>query len=513
MSDFVPSPGGDALLWLHAIRLEPEAEPVALRLESLTDGRPGSDVILAAVTIYRGSANPLARGPRMAVRIEGLGGRPPEVDLGTVIRTMPSDEAADGTSGDGGIVGRGRPRRAGTGDPARPSVVDLSIGQDAIISLDDWDVPATELLTGGPRRDPAGTRSIEVLPAARIPVEVQVVDRTAGEAVPSRVRFTAADGRYLPPVGHRDEINPAFFEDTGGDLILGSAAYAYVPGRFTIELPPGRGRCRGRRRVRPGPRPRTAARRGPLDPPRRARAGPDDRPARRAMGHRRHPRTFPRPVDGPPAGGRRGRRRRQPAGRAVGRPVHEHDRPAMGLDGRSDGPADRRGRDREPPEPARPPGAPRGTPADPPDSRAAARPRAAWPAPWTSCWPTGRTAAAPPAASSWPPTSRCPTRRSRPTSCAGKSTPSRPGARARARRPGRPRVVPLPDLGHRLPIVGRHRQDVGRGPGRRGPGLRPPADDDRSLRHVGGGRPRGSDVRDVRARSSSSSSTAMSRAT
>ena len=115
MSDFVPSPGGDALLWLHAIRLEPEAEPVALRLESLTDGRLGSDVILAAVTVYRGSANPLARGPRMAVRIEGLGGRPPEVDLGTIIRTMPSDEAGDGTSGDGRIVGWGRPRRAGTG--------------------------------------------------------------------------------------------------------------------------------------------------------------------------------------------------------------------------------------------------------------------------------------------------------------------------------------------------------------------------------------------------------------
>ena len=80
MSDFVPSPGGDALLWLHAIRLEPVAEPVVLRLESLTDGRPGSDVILAGVTVYAGSANPLARGPRMAVRIEGLGGRPPVND-------------------------------------------------------------------------------------------------------------------------------------------------------------------------------------------------------------------------------------------------------------------------------------------------------------------------------------------------------------------------------------------------------------------------------------------------
>jgi len=65
------------------------------------------------------------------------------------------------------------------------------------------------------------------------------VDRSTGERVPGRVRFTAADGRYLPPVGHRDEVNPGFYEDTGGDLILGSSAYAYVPGRFAIELPIG----------------------------------------------------------------------------------------------------------------------------------------------------------------------------------------------------------------------------------------------------------------------------------
>jgi hypothetical protein len=72
-----------------------------------------------------------------------------------------------------------------------------------------------------------------------VPVEVEIVDRTTGERMPGRVRFTAADGRYLPPVGHRDEINPAFFEDTGGDLILGTSAYAYVPGRFAIDLPVG----------------------------------------------------------------------------------------------------------------------------------------------------------------------------------------------------------------------------------------------------------------------------------
>ena len=56
---------------------------------------------------------------------------------------------------------------------------------------------------------------------------------------PARVRFVAADGRYLPPLGHREEVNPATFEDTGAGLILGGDTYAYVPGTFSIDLPPG----------------------------------------------------------------------------------------------------------------------------------------------------------------------------------------------------------------------------------------------------------------------------------
>ena len=90
MSDFVPSPTDDALLWLHAIELGADAEPVALRFEPLAGGRPGSDLIVAGVTLFRGSANPLVRGPRFQVRVAGLDGHPPEVDLGTIIRTLPA---------------------------------------------------------------------------------------------------------------------------------------------------------------------------------------------------------------------------------------------------------------------------------------------------------------------------------------------------------------------------------------------------------------------------------------
>ena len=238
VSDFVPSPTDDALLWLHAIELEASAEPVALQLESLAEGRPGSDVIVAGVTLFRGSSNPLAHRPRFQVRIEGLAGRPPDVDLGTVIRTRPAPAALPPEGSAGPIVGWGTPRADHDATPSGTILVDLAIAPDAIVSLDGWNVAGRELL-GGVARDPAGRRSIEVLPAPRVPVDVEIVDRTTNERVPARVRFTAADGRYLPPVGHRDEVNPAYYEDTGADLVLGSSTYAYVPGRFAIELPVG----------------------------------------------------------------------------------------------------------------------------------------------------------------------------------------------------------------------------------------------------------------------------------
>ena len=239
VSDFVPSQTDDALLWLHAIELGAGAEPVSLTVEPLAGGRPGSDVIVAAVTLFAGSANPLARSPRFAVRVESPDGGAPGVDLGTIIRTVPAPAMPPAEGNGAAVAGWGTPRTEPGDATGRPRHVDLSLAADAIVSVDGWEVRGRDVLAGGLLRDPTGRRSIELLPAPRIPVEVEIVDRTTGERVPGRVRFTAADGRYLPPVGHRDEVNPAFFEDTGGDLILGSAAYAYVPGRFPIDLPAG----------------------------------------------------------------------------------------------------------------------------------------------------------------------------------------------------------------------------------------------------------------------------------
>ena len=241
MTDFVPSATDDALLWLHAIELGPGAMPVALQLEPLSAGRPGSDLLLAAVSVFRGSANPLSRSPRFQVRIGGLAGDEARVDLGSIIRTRPAPAAptAGRAANGSAVIGWGGDRTQPWAGGRPELIVDLAMAPDGLLSLDGWRIGGRDLLAGSPGSDPAGRRSIELLPAADLPVDVEIVDPPSGERIPARVRFTTVDGRYLPPRGHRDEINPGFFEDTGADLILGSAAYAYVPGRFSIELPKG----------------------------------------------------------------------------------------------------------------------------------------------------------------------------------------------------------------------------------------------------------------------------------
>ena len=126
--------------------------------------------------------------------------------------------------------------RAGSdAPPATARDVDLAFAPDATIAVGADRIPADRLpAEGGSPVRPGDDRA----PAdAGAPAEVEIVDASTGRSMPARVRFEAADGRYLPPLGHRDEINPGLNEDTGADLTIGGDAYAYVPGRFAIDLP------------------------------------------------------------------------------------------------------------------------------------------------------------------------------------------------------------------------------------------------------------------------------------
>jgi hypothetical protein len=230
VADSFPSPTGEIALWLHEIAIEGgPARPSALRLEPLLADAPGGLVVIAAVTLFRGTASPLALEPRQTFRIRrpGRGRRPGAdpvvaVDLGQVIRVRPTPPQIDGARWLAEEVpGWGTARSAGPNDGTID--VDLARTPDARVLVDG--------ATGG--------STISPLPLPTRRVEIEVVDATTGEPLAARVHFRAADGRYLPPLGHRDEINPGLNEDTGADLLMGSTPYAYVPGRFSIDLPAG----------------------------------------------------------------------------------------------------------------------------------------------------------------------------------------------------------------------------------------------------------------------------------
>jgi hypothetical protein len=247
VADSVPSPTGDIALWLYVIEVPGGPTDVArLRMEPLAALDAGGGVVVAAVTAFRGTASPLAIEPRRSLRIERGHDADVAVDLGQVFRRRPAPtplKAAARPSSS--IIGWGTPRPdAGGAGPSGPvasasaTVVELAMAPDATIAVGEDLVPARDLPADG-RRKSFGAVTIESMPTPHRRLEVEIIDAATREPMPARVRFQAADGRYLPPLGHRDEINPGLNEDTGADLLLGGSTYAYVPGRFPIELPEG----------------------------------------------------------------------------------------------------------------------------------------------------------------------------------------------------------------------------------------------------------------------------------
>lgn len=89
VADFFPTADDDGTYWLHSIPLHGAAEPAQLHLSPLGEGRPGSGVVVAALTLFAGTADPLVLGSRRQFSFEGFGDGLPEVDLGIAIRSRP----------------------------------------------------------------------------------------------------------------------------------------------------------------------------------------------------------------------------------------------------------------------------------------------------------------------------------------------------------------------------------------------------------------------------------------
>ena len=331
-----------------------------LRMEPLAPLDEGGGVVVAAVTAFRGTASPLVA--RAAATRSGSSGAAER--RGRRRGPRPGVPGAPGTAARsrriGGpsraVTGWGTPladRRAKHGDARRPR--------------DDRRTP----------RSPSATSVVPAQPPAR---------RRRAQAVRRRDHRIAADADA--PGRRRDRR----CDDRGGDArprpVPGGRRAVPPAARASRRDQPGpqRGHRRGPRprrrdlRVRPGPVPDRAAGRGRAGrggprvrlppahpvastsaPTRDARSRPA-RPAARAGRRPGRPRLdrgrLPRPLHladlGAAPGPGRGRRHRQPAGDAMGRPPHERRRPAGRRRRRPDGPAHGGHGQREPAEHARP---------------------------------------------------------------------------------------------------------------------------------------------------------------
>src|SRR5205085_4074547 len=110
---------------------------------------------------------------------------------------------------------------------------------DATLQIGEHAVPLREAFETGHATSTDGAIRVEMVDGQRTWVHVRLEDGQGGSTAPGRVHFRDRHGRYLPPYGHRHEVNENWFEDYGADLRLHDTQYAYVDGTFQVELPVG----------------------------------------------------------------------------------------------------------------------------------------------------------------------------------------------------------------------------------------------------------------------------------
>jgi hypothetical protein len=222
--------------WLYALpNPHPDLPLTAVRLEPLA-----GCIGVGAVTTFQGAVHPLryraletlrivaTDSPRLAVSQLGvdLG------DLGRPRKLSPPDAVAWLRA----APGSGVPMR---GEAESPLLLEVVANEAATLKIGRHSFAMADVYREGRVATADGRVRIELLPRRETRVKVVVTDALSGRPTPARVHLHAADGRYLPPDGHRAEVNDRWFEDYGADLQLGTTTSAYVDGTFDVLLPSG----------------------------------------------------------------------------------------------------------------------------------------------------------------------------------------------------------------------------------------------------------------------------------
>ncbi len=234
-----PAGDGHGIVWLWALENpHPDKRISTLHLRAESQGL----WFLCGVTLYHGRRHPLKYERLQLYRFtlpEGASANADEwdvdVDLGVVARKYAlrafSDEA---------WLGAPDPRvRPAAGPPTAPCVyVEITASPEAMLTLRERSTGQAAAFDLSALQPSAGAR-VELLHPHKTWLHGEVIDRTSGRPTPVRLAFRSLEGRYLPPYGHRYEINTGWFQDYGADVVASGSPFAYVDGTFQVELPVG----------------------------------------------------------------------------------------------------------------------------------------------------------------------------------------------------------------------------------------------------------------------------------
>jgi hypothetical protein len=234
-------------LWVSALT---NPEPAKVIKSILLRAASDDPVAICGLTLFHGRENPLRYGRLSLYRLtlpeaaEGGAERwKVEVDLGILARAyaLPDFRAEEWLA---------TPRK-GQGEVAEPMrggqnlYVELTASPEATLKLIDaktaevYEFDLGKMVPGKELEARRRGARIEILETEKVWLHGQVLDSANGRPTAVRLAFRSKEGRYIPPYGHRTEINDGWFQDYGADVKLADTSFAYVDGTFQVELPIG----------------------------------------------------------------------------------------------------------------------------------------------------------------------------------------------------------------------------------------------------------------------------------
>ena len=222
----------------------PERRLKAVKLEA--DGN--DTLVLCGLTLFQGTENPLRYEALKLYRItlpaqaKDEDRWKVEIDLGVIARTYSLNEfdAEEWLS-------RLHETFATTKD-SQYLYVEASASREGTLRLSDtrnkrtYDFDLGQVVPGHesqPHSTDQSAARIELLEPTKVWLRGRVLDSNSKKPTPVRISFRSKEGRYIPPYGHRSEVNDGWFQDYGADLRLRHSFFAYIDGNFQIELPTG----------------------------------------------------------------------------------------------------------------------------------------------------------------------------------------------------------------------------------------------------------------------------------